>query len=94
MKRNFKHKQALYDDEDDLESYSKYVSEYLAELMTAIGNFRNAELQKTITLEWIEKVSKLQTYFDGLSVRFALEIGIGKQLKYFEKDLIERLQSI
>ena len=75
------------------EQFSIYVSEYLAELMTAVGNFRSPELQKTITSDWIEKVSELQTYFDGLSVRFALEIGIGRQLGYFEEDLLERLQT-
>ncbi|EEE35871.1 putative cytotoxin Mcf [Rhodobacteraceae bacterium KLH11] len=74
------------------EAYNAYVSQYLSDLIDAVGVFRDPQLQ-TVTVGWLSQVSELQNYFDGASIRFAREIAIARQLGYFDPTLIERLDA-
>ena len=75
------------------EEYSSYASNYLAQLIQVVTNLRNPKLRKEITLDWILKINELQDNFDALALRFGMEIGISRQLGFFEEDLLERLNA-
>ncbi|CAA0094680.1 Toxin A [BD1-7 clade bacterium] len=72
-------------------SYGDYVTSYLGELIDAVKVFRDPNLN-TVSLPWLEKVSQLQTTFDGPALRFAAEVDLSKATGYYDTGLVGRLE--
>ncbi|CAA0119859.1 Toxin B [BD1-7 clade bacterium] len=74
------------------ESYSKYVSDYLADLADEVAKLQTQALNKTDN-PWKIQRSELNVNVDDSLIKFAREIGIGRQLGFFNQDLIPRLDA-
>ncbi|CAA0119643.1 Toxin B [BD1-7 clade bacterium] len=73
------------------ESYSKYVSDYLADLADEVAKLQTPTLNKGDEQWKIQKLD-LDAAVDDSLIKLAREIGIGRQLGFFNQDLIPRLQ--